>query len=182
MASSHRVEALRGVELPDGADCLYVPSQYEKSTDPRVTDATQLMGRRIEPIPPTWRDLWAILRGRYQPRLRVVGVLNVQATDYTLRKVWTGDRLESMLADSPPLTRIDGRTCAICGKSLVGYAPHARYCSGACRMRGHRGVGPPQQRSCVICGVTLESKSAKARYCSQRCQKRGWRQAQRVKP
>lgn len=57
----------------------------------------------VESIPPTWRDLWAILRGRYEPRLHVYELLDVRGINACLKDVWTKDRLEPQLNQRSPL-------------------------------------------------------------------------------
>ena len=54
----------------------------------------------VEAEPPTWRDLWAILRKRYRPRLKVSIRLSMEGTNRVLKDVWTAPRIEKQLADS----------------------------------------------------------------------------------
>jgi hypothetical protein len=55
--------------------------------------------RIAEAVPPTWRDVWAILRGTYRPEIRVVRRLTLAGFDAVLKDVWD-DRIREAL-DQP---------------------------------------------------------------------------------
>ena len=60
----------------------------------------------VEPVPPTWRDCWAIIRGRYVPTLRTRKRITMAGTDRVLKQVWTADALAPVLSGSGALAAI----------------------------------------------------------------------------
>jgi hypothetical protein len=64
-----------------------------------VIERTKEFVRIAEAVPPTWRDVWAILRGTYRPEIRVVQRLTLAGFDAVLKDVWD-DRIREAL-DEP---------------------------------------------------------------------------------
>ncbi len=61
----------------------------------------------IRSVKPTWRDVWAILRGRYQPKIIIGLGITPQQLDRILKETWTGGDLDKELnAGSHFLERI----------------------------------------------------------------------------
>lgn len=74
----------------------------------RLDESDEYVTVSVEAIPPTWRDLWAILRGRYRPALKVVRRLTVKGIDRELKAAWTTPKLmEQMYKDSPLLKLLE---------------------------------------------------------------------------
>lgn len=78
---------------------LYAAPEHKSRKDPGAT-AESLSPLIVEPVPPTWRDLWAILRKRYEPKLRVRLQMGVAAMDFILAETWTNESLEEQLHSS----------------------------------------------------------------------------------
>jgi hypothetical protein len=57
-------------------------------SDHVVIERTEEFVRIAEAVPPTWRDVWAILRGTYRPEIRVVRQLTAVGMDAALEKAW----------------------------------------------------------------------------------------------
>ena len=58
-------------------------------------------------VAPSWRDVWAILRGRYVPRVVRVSRATPAAIRRTVREVWTAPRVREQLdADNPLLSML----------------------------------------------------------------------------
>jgi hypothetical protein len=68
-------------------------------SDHVVIERTEEFVRIAEAVPPTWRDVWAILRGTYRPEIRVVQRPTLAAFDAVLKDVWD-DRIRRIL-DQP---------------------------------------------------------------------------------
>ena len=85
---------------------LYAPPTHLNHTEKGAT-AESLSGLVVESVPPTWRDLWAILRNRYQPRLRVRFTTNGEVFTFHLKRVWNRDALENQLYADSPLLNFD---------------------------------------------------------------------------
>jgi hypothetical protein len=47
----------------------------------------------VVPVPPSWRDVWAILRGRYEAKVKKVKRLTSKGMHRELKRVWTADTL-----------------------------------------------------------------------------------------
>lgn len=59
--------------------------------DPHPDDKYQEVPHVVTAVPPVgWRAAWAVLRGRFQPRLRVTRRMNLRMTDDALREVYVG--------------------------------------------------------------------------------------------
>jgi hypothetical protein len=54
-------------------------------SDHVVIERTEEFVRIAEAVPPTWRDVWAILRGTYRPEIRVVRQLTAAGLDAVLK-------------------------------------------------------------------------------------------------
>lgn len=53
-------------------------------------------------VKPSWRDVWAILRGRYEPKVRKVKRLTPAGVNRVIKDVWSHPRLtEQLYAGSP---------------------------------------------------------------------------------
>lgn len=81
-------------------DSLWIEPIHKSRKEEGAT-VESLCGVRIEAVPPTWRDFWAIFRGRYVARVRVREIMTLAATDLMFREVYTSDRLEEQLYGSP---------------------------------------------------------------------------------
>jgi hypothetical protein len=68
-------------------------------SDHVVIERTKEFVRIAEAVPPTWRDVWAILWGTYRPEVRVVQRLTLAGFDAVLKDVWD-DRIRRVL-DQP---------------------------------------------------------------------------------
>jgi hypothetical protein len=68
-------------------------------SDHVVIERTGEFVRIAEAVPPTRRDVWAILRGTYRPEIRVVQRLTLAGFDAVLKDVWD-DRIRQAL-DQP---------------------------------------------------------------------------------
>ena len=104
----------RTIEIKPGKyDRLFVPPEHRDRKEEGAT-AESLCGVTIEPVVPTWRDWWAILRGRYEPRVRVREVMTLAAYDFILRETYTTESLEEVLyAESPFIDHlVSGRGAA----------------------------------------------------------------------
>ena len=47
----------------------------------------------VEPIPPRKRDWWAVLRGRYTPKVKKVKRLTVKGMNRALKQTWTAEKM-----------------------------------------------------------------------------------------
>jgi hypothetical protein len=63
----------------------------------------------VEAVPPTWRDVWAILRGTYRPKVRVVSRLTVAGTAKMLKEVWGEPVREALNAKSHLFDYLEGK-------------------------------------------------------------------------
>jgi hypothetical protein len=68
-------------------------------SDRVVIERTREFVRVAEAVPPTWRDVWAILRGTYRPEIRVVQRPTLAGYATVLKDVWD-DRIREAL-DEP---------------------------------------------------------------------------------
>jgi hypothetical protein len=58
----------------------------------------------VEAVPPTWRDIWSILRGTYKPMVRRRRTTTAAGLCKTIKEVWTAPSVkEQLYADSPLL-------------------------------------------------------------------------------
>lgn len=48
-------------------------------------------------VAPTWRDVWAIIRGRYQPLVRRRKVMTSAGANRVLKEVWADKKFEDQL-------------------------------------------------------------------------------------
>ena len=85
-------------------DSLWIEPIHKSRKEEGAT-VESLCAVRIEAMPPTWRDFWAIFRGRYVARVRVREIMTLAATDLMLKEIWTSDRLEEQL-HSPLFDRL----------------------------------------------------------------------------
>jgi hypothetical protein len=51
----------------------------------------------VEAVKPTWRDVWAIVRGRYEPKVRKRRQITVLGMEKALKEVWTADNFAEQL-------------------------------------------------------------------------------------
>lgn len=66
-----------------------------------VAESDEFEATTVEAVPPTWRDVWAILRGRYEPRVRRVKRLTLRGTDRLMKQAY-GEPLRRALNRQPP--------------------------------------------------------------------------------
>jgi len=55
----------------------------------------------IQAVPPTWRDFWSILRGRYKPSVKVGRRLTLKGTNRVIREVWDEKVRDELNKPSP---------------------------------------------------------------------------------
>jgi hypothetical protein len=63
--------------------------------------------------------------------------------------------------------------CQLCGRSLDGYAPQAKFCSRRCGWwnSSRPDVPLPQGRTCEGCGANIDHLNLRARTCCSACQR-----------
>lgn len=77
------------------------PGTYESVS---FQDQTKYLGPTvIKAQVPTWRDVWAILRGRYAPKVIVSRKLTVAGVSRVIKRAWSKPRLEKQMKNSSPL-------------------------------------------------------------------------------
>jgi hypothetical protein len=57
----------------------------------------------VEAVPPTWRDIWKILRGTYKPVVRRRKVLTVAGASKVLKETWASGEVRDALNQPSPL-------------------------------------------------------------------------------
>jgi hypothetical protein len=68
------------------------------------------------------------------------------------------------------------KTCALCGKDVIGRFGRALYCSVRCRRRAEYLRARPMERQerCLLCGREIVGRHRDARYCSRDCSYKAW--------
>lgn len=84
---SRRISPWRKVE----PDCVQVK--------PWPSDSYPECSWWVKPIKPRKRDFWKVLRGKYEPTLRVGRTHNTRMVSDTLREVWSPGALAKALGD-----------------------------------------------------------------------------------
>jgi hypothetical protein len=75
------------------------------------------------------------------------------------------------------------RLCEICETEISEPLPNQRFCSLACKAKGHYWrVKPPEQRACASCGADITQMRRNAKYCSNACSMRDRLASGRITP
>lgn len=68
-----------------------------------VHESDEFESVSVEAVPPTWRDLWKILRGTYKPMVRRRKAITVAGASKIIKETWTSDKVRDALHQPSPL-------------------------------------------------------------------------------
>lgn len=63
----------------------------------------------VKAVAPSWRDVWAIVRGRYEPKVRKVKSATAAGMDRALKEVWSSPLLEEQIHEGSMAYFVDLR-------------------------------------------------------------------------
>jgi hypothetical protein len=80
-----------------------LPPVDRQPRDSIVLESDKWRSISVRAVAPTWRDVWAILRGCYQPKVQRTVAYTAAYYSGVIADVWTSDRIKAQFYDHNPL-------------------------------------------------------------------------------